>query len=279
MSTILDALRKLQRERDAAKRPDLDLRGSVVAPESGEGTSPHRSLHWMLLLGVTAGMATGALLLYAYGWPRTGGDAEERAASVNEAPAPSSLPSTAPTLGDDERTLAASDGVMPGVLPSADRAPFATPPPSGSSAFDEPTRPQTPSELRRARRAASSPAVAPQVAPPSPPPAADRAPIDEPIAAVRERPPAAAQPSPLPSPAAEPRPTVVGPAPSPPIRVDHIRWHPDPARREVSLELEDVRIPNAREGDIVSGVLVRRIDPDSVEIQIGSARKRVPLAP
>lgn len=278
MSTILDALRKLQRERDVAKRPDLDLRGSVVAP-APEPPARHRPLHGLLLIGVTAGMATGALLLYAYGWPRRAGDvdAEARAkAEARTAPDAPRAPGSPPEMEASPQGMDAGDAV-PGP-----RAPFAHVVPSDETEREDEAVPRpTPSELRRARRQASAGASVPE-------PTADRAPAPpwggepftgEPGAPAREDAIPVERPHAPSVPAAEPRPTVVGPTPPPPIRVGHIRWHPDPERREVSLELEDVRIPNAHEGDIVSGVLVRRIDPDSVEIQIGSARRRVPLAP
>lgn len=279
MSTILDALRKLQRERDAAKRPDLDLRGSVVASAS-EPPARHRPLHGLLLIGVAAGMATGALLLYAYGWPRRAGDVdgEERArAEALTAPDVPRAPELPPDMDASPQGMDAGDAV-PGP-----RAPFAHAVPSDGMDQEDAAVPRpTASELRRARRQTSARASVPEPTPdraPTPPWGGEFFTEEEPgeptrddaIPVERTRAPSV--------PAAEPRPTVVGPTPPPPIRVGHIRWHPDPERREVSLELEDVRIPNAREGDIVSGVLVRRIDPDSVEIQIGSARRRVPLAP
>ena len=59
----------------------------------------------------------------------------------------------------------------------------------------------------------------------------------------------------------------------PEVRVVQIRWHPDAARREAHLRVADHPELLAREGDIVAGLLVSRIDPDAVELRIGSETK------
>jgi hypothetical protein len=67
--------------------------------------------------------------------------------------------------------------------------------------------------------------------------------------------------------------------PFPKVVIERLRWHPDPARREARLQLEQAGPLIAHEGDIVAGVLVRRIEPDAVEVQVGSARRLIPLVP
>jgi hypothetical protein len=65
----------------------------------------------------------------------------------------------------------------------------------------------------------------------------------------------------------------------PDVRVESIRWHPIPERRVASLHFEQQDAPEAREGDIVAGVLIYRIDPGAVELHIGSAQRVVSPEP
>jgi hypothetical protein len=65
----------------------------------------------------------------------------------------------------------------------------------------------------------------------------------------------------------------------PQVSVLSVRWHPDPARREVSIEMPQAGPLEAREGDIVAGVLVKRIEPAAVEVQIGDSLIVVPVTP
>lgn len=65
----------------------------------------------------------------------------------------------------------------------------------------------------------------------------------------------------------------------PDIRVDSVRWHPDPARRTAKVQFEAAGPLEVREGDIVAGLLVTLIDPAAIEVQLGENRKRVPLEP
>jgi hypothetical protein len=63
------------------------------------------------------------------------------------------------------------------------------------------------------------------------------------------------------------------------LRVRQIRWHPDAARRVVSLELESRRIDDAREGDLVAGVKIEQIRPGSVQISVAGQGATVQLEP
>lgn len=65
----------------------------------------------------------------------------------------------------------------------------------------------------------------------------------------------------------------------PEIVVESIRWHPVPARRVAKLSLRRRTVPDLREGDIVAGVRVHRIDPAKIEFRIGDSRKIVRLGP
>jgi hypothetical protein len=65
----------------------------------------------------------------------------------------------------------------------------------------------------------------------------------------------------------------------PTVTVSRVRWHPDPERRIAWIELEQAGPLEAREGDIVAGVMVRRIDPGAVEVQVGGSKRLIPLSP
>jgi hypothetical protein len=65
----------------------------------------------------------------------------------------------------------------------------------------------------------------------------------------------------------------------PEVSVSRVRWHPDPERRVAWIELEQAGPLEAREGDIVAGVMVRRIDPGAVEVQVGASKLLIPLEP
>jgi hypothetical protein len=86
--------------------------------------------------------------------------------------------------------------------------------------------------------------------------------------------------APAPSPTAKPaRTPAADDGDFPEIVVQSVRWHPDAERREARLDLPQVGPIDIHEGDIVSGMLVVRIDPGAVELQLGSARRRLTLGP
>ena len=55
----------------------------------------------------------------------------------------------------------------------------------------------------------------------------------------------------------------------PAVTIEVVRWHPEPKRREVTLLIDGSRSVEAREGDTVSGMLIHRIDPGTVEVHHG----------
>ncbi len=65
----------------------------------------------------------------------------------------------------------------------------------------------------------------------------------------------------------------------PDILVESVRWHPQPSRRVARIQLQHAGPLELREGDIVAGALVRRIDPAAIEVQVGETRKRVAILP
>lgn len=68
-----------------------------------------------------------------------------------------------------------------------------------------------------------------------------------------------------------------GPFPS--VQIESIRWHPEPLRRTAVLTVASRRIPDAHEGDIISGVKIVEIRPGSVEVAVGEHSQRVELVP
>jgi hypothetical protein len=78
----------------------------------------------------------------------------------------------------------------------------------------------------------------------------------------------------------EPRPDAVAVGvPFPILEVQSVLWHPDPQRRQATLLVDGQLSTDAREGDLIGGVLVDRITPGSVEFRMGEERKRVDIAP
>jgi len=63
--------------------------------------------------------------------------------------------------------------------------------------------------------------------------------------------------------------------PFPEVSLEAVRWHPDAERREARLVVDNRRPVDVREGDIVAGVAVRRIDPGAVELMLGTSRMLV----
>ncbi len=65
----------------------------------------------------------------------------------------------------------------------------------------------------------------------------------------------------------------------PDVQVQSVLWHPDPLRRQATILLDGQLATDAREGDLIGGVLIDRITPGSVEFRMGQERKRVDMTP
>ena len=63
----------------------------------------------------------------------------------------------------------------------------------------------------------------------------------------------------------------------PDLALESVRWHPEPERRAARILLDQTRPLDAREGDIVAGVAIHRIDPGAVELRLGNARRRIKI--
>lgn len=61
----------------------------------------------------------------------------------------------------------------------------------------------------------------------------------------------------------------------PALSLQSVRWHPEPDRRQARILLDDTRPVDAQEGDIIAGVAVHRIDPGAVELRMGGRVQRI----
>ncbi len=336
MSTILDALRKLQRER-SAQAPDRDLRGSVThetAYARRRRGSGARNLAFVLALLAIGG---GGFLAYRSGqlqgvlarFGSSSGEAEDLGASEEELaiverelreleaaaeaqaaqeqaanpavsqPAPAPAPvARLPRNAAQPPGAGAPAGESPELL--AERARLEAALANARAAHEAQARSEF--DAQAAQQAAPSPSLAaaandaaantPAPPPPAPTATPKRAALErKPTAAAAAPKTAAAKPSAPPKPRepiarkdaepelrAAPRAADVPAATRsafPDVRVESIRWHPVAERRVASLRFELQDAPEAREGDIVAGVLVYRIDPGSVELRVGSAQRTV----
>lgn len=346
MSTILDALRKLQRERE-----DRDARGDLQRSVTHSfGLRPRRRIgRWIALvvLALGAGAAwylapagsAGAIVasLPLPEWLGGAGQDEAEAAPeprttarrARPAPARPSLPP--PTAPREEPTppqsVAALNEPTSAEAEAAPPPPVPIPPPqAGAPGLRTTPLPPPATDPAPVQVTPSAPVAPPP--PPSPPPAT--AAMQPPPPAPAPTPAAPAQNAPVQPPPATPAPTRVTQAPAttapesaereearervkklvleksraeqqavaptptpattartpeaddgdfPAVRVHSVRWHPDKERRVARIDLAEVGPVDIHEGDIVSGLLVVRIDPGAVELQLGSAKRRVALGP
>jgi hypothetical protein len=116
----------------------------------------------------------------------------------------------------------------------------------------------------------NAPAAAPK---PAPKPASESA---EKSAAPVAKPARTAEPARAPEPRRAER---LPPTDLPEIAVTQLRWHPEARRRSASLQLEMRSVEDAREGDIVEGVVIEEILPDAIVVRAGDALHRIALQP
>lgn len=267
MSTVLDALRKLQREREA-QHGSGNLRESVtdVIPL---GAPQRRRLPARLLGGIAVLFGASALGYILWSLPLEVGigdlaavsapgarptDASERIPSALSVEIEESSLSRAPLRVDSaEREVPRDQSAEPELLATSRvdvDVPPATPepPPAEPVSGGSPSAPAPPSsEVAEAKP--------PEVIPTAVAPGAERSGSASRVALSRDR------------------------SEFPRVRVDWIRWHPVAARREAVLLVSDLPEIVAREGDIVAGLLVYRINPDAVELRVGSESKLTRLGP
>jgi hypothetical protein len=337
VSTILDALRKLQRERDR-DRTLPETPGPLEPLDSLAVAGRGRLSGALTLAGLGLVAASVAWLWLSLGSNDAPGDAASAAvASQPDAtPAPSSQTGVASDDGPASFALRAPPaagrptpaGVVDGPTRDSPRpaspAPFAAAPHAIVSLPPRPesTAPQTasaqPTLVAQAVPGERAAEPAPAVPPATPPTAGAAQPEPTQRSAqsgdsrresstsaspgrkeqVRRRAESGVKvriirpeaPEPEPEPEAEPEPApeavatrarpVADPATEfPSIRIASIRWHPLAERRVATVERADGERLELHEGDIVDGVMIRQIDPDSLELMLGSVRRRVELEP
>lgn len=309
MSTILDALRKVQRERNR-ESPDLRHALTEEGPGQSSGFGPG---HWVVVAGLV--LLAGGVSAYLF----VGGD---RPGQVISAEAPDPIAPDAALVAAEQAQQAAAKGreadaaleqrrkIQEGLRAHLSGLKL------GKAKSSKPTRPSAkkPDEMFSSRRnriaqaivARNSPEVeSPEAEEPdetggAPAPVTSSVPKragapepDRPAPVARVEPPSEPQPVAEPEsvrvaavarpPGEEParEPAVTKPDPGsypdpdlftarfPDLRLEAVRWHPDSARREVRLLIDSMRSVSAQEGDVISGVAVYRIDPGAVELHLG----------
>jgi hypothetical protein len=303
MSTILKALRRLEKDKAPAGRP---LRDQVTREHDAAPAERRAPRRWPILAGsVGAGVLAGlaVLLLFFRGGsePPAPEPAPPAAApAVAPAPAPAAPPAAAsPSL--DPAALRAKRRAMrqaalraanppapppvegevaaPPVEPEVAPAPPGPPPPAPDVAVIDRGAPGP----RIAEEAPAVPSATATDSPPPPAPGSARpfnpadpdAPAGVAVAPAPAAPkPAAAEPASVSQPAKASKPAVdsapAAPKPSraapafPALRVERTTWHPSAARRVALVEIIDTGSREVREGDRVEGAVVLRIEPSGI---------------
>ena len=63
----------------------------------------------------------------------------------------------------------------------------------------------------------------------------------------------------------------------PELSLELVSWHPVAERRSARIRLDGTRPINAREGDIIAGVAIERIDPGAIQVRMGDALQLIQL--
>jgi hypothetical protein len=165
------------------------------------------------------------------------------------------------------------------IVETAPSDPLTASEPPSSAPVAEPTPPAQPEAATAPLPAPAPEAVA--LAPVAPMPAAEPpAPAPVPAAAV---PPAAVAPS---RPVQRQKPVqpkkpaeeaLDDPIAFPELSVTKVSWHPDPKRRQAMVRVDGSAPQDAREGDLIDGVLLTRIAPGEVEFRVGERSRVVRL--
>jgi len=240
MSTILKALRRLEREKSAQEaRPLKDEVTAAPAPGSRRGFP----LLALLISAGALGLGLGASLLWL--WPRQ--DAAPEVAAVAEAPRAPRRAGLVPAAPAAVAALPAPTPVPAPAIPAPPpEASVASPPPVAVISLPEPPRvvePEPPAPMQPPEPVAAKPA------PPergSLPPFARR----QARAAVEPPPPAPAQ--------------KLARAEVPGVVVSSTVWHPQRDRRLAMVSLEGGAARELHEGDAIGSLVVSEIGPSGV---------------
>lgn len=270
MSTILDALRKVERDRDPATEPASDA--------SSLATAAHRRRFPVIAIVLCAalGFAGGAISSWF---------TSERAIDVAELPVPPPPPDIdvplAPTLAQPEELVAPPPAVVTGVdkveAPKVDAA-AASPEAPVVAAIDRESALE-PSPFGTAREnVPANAAVAPDSESPGQPASADspaQPSSDRELAALTPEtapaePHADIVPEEEPEPEAPPE-TLFDTGRSPPgapkVALSFLQWSSDPARRFAFISIDGAPTQRVHEGEVTAGLTVTAIMPTGVQFK------------
>jgi hypothetical protein len=293
MSTILDALRKVERERDPSQDRVL-VSPSVV-------TEPARRLPmWVIAMGAIVGFGLGGIL----SWRQVEVPPLE-VASLPAVPPPPAIAvprppmagAPAPSLAEPRKAekstevakvappaSAPSDAVAVAVPPQPSTAPPVEDPKAAAdrilAAIEKEDSVLEPSPFSVPRddpaADASVPAQAARSSRPIPPPAVPAGDPEQAMAAVEPAEP----PLPdvareaLPEPEAEPEATpeaLVDTGRSPPgapkVALSFLQWSADPAKRFAFISIDGAATQRVREGEVASGMTVAAITPSGIQFK------------
>jgi hypothetical protein len=297
MSTILKALRRLEREKTAQSDRSL---GEAVANASPPAPS-RRPARWLVAGGVLAGalaIAAVVFLVLPSGDEAEGGDPVEIAATAQKpspahptakrrrrtarAPAPSNSGRERPARGTgaEARTVPRARPAAPPELPPAaltsevevvKRIRPAKPPGEPSAAEAAPAETPARSERATEQPARLSGSAEAPAAPPKPGSRRPAAPEAEESVQLASAAPAA-KPPPAPRAESPPRPAPPAAKSEPPVRssvptvyVERTIWHPMAERRVAVVALEgNGETLELHEGDAVGTLVVGKIEPSGV---------------
>ena len=294
MSTILDALRKVQSERQPRDLRETVLGGGVEGSEPRSRRVVWIALPVLLLLALPASawfvwpggdqlMASLPQLPFAGdGDASPDGEAVKPVQTAKAERGPALPQPEAPRVERQAAPVTVQQKVSAGAAREVDGAasPVAERPPAAELPFVGPQQ-ENPAPVLQAKAVAAAPPPAPRAppAPPTPP-----APIAEAPAPERPRPELdlSLKLESLRSAELESANTSdpfgaggVHEIAFPDLSVEAVRWHPEPERRVARILLDGTRPVEAREGDIVAGVAIQRIDPGAVEVRLGDLRARL----
>ena len=302
MSTILDALRKIEEEnrtRNADARTRL-----LTTPQRFDLRPPRRQrVSWLVGTGlIVGGIALGAGLM-GWGWyARSTSAPVVTTANVLAPRAPTSTPTQTPAANPsppEHVTLVAHpvEPPTPAVTKEEPTVLVVAPPASPVAAADlaGTVSPRAEGESPVQRSPFVNTSEPERIAPPSPPPPVEprvatkakpvtkptptpRVPVEQEIAA---RPPVESTPAPLeesdvaevaPSAAQEEEDVAETTSPPTPASVSFLQWSPEPEKRMAFIKIGDAPTALAHEGDTVNGVTVVKIRQGAVELQSGESR-------
>jgi hypothetical protein len=291
MSTILDALRKVERERDPSQ--DRVLERPTVVAESGR-----RLPMWVMAMGAIVGFGIGGVL----SWRQVEEPTTEVAAFPAVPPPPAiavprpPVPGAAAPLPAAPARVETETQVVDGPPPPAtapESVAVAAPPATAPSAIENPKAAAdrilaaiqkedtvlepSPFSVPREEPPAPAPAAAPAARPVRPPPAAQTEPdqvaavqpavppVPEALEALRE-----VEPEPEAEPEATPDALVdTGRSPpgAPKVALSFLQWSADPAKRFAFISVDGGATQRVREGEVTSGLTVAAITPTGIQFK------------